>query len=417
MRIVILTAGTRGDVEPFVALGLGLARAGHDVTLAAPAMLTGLGTARGLRVAPIDDGLLRLKDTEPGQAALGGEGRGGGKLALIRQVKPLLRRMIDDGWAAAQHAEAIMFHPKALAGLHVAEKLGVPAFLALPVPMLTPTRAFPFPLFTRSLGHLLNRWSFHLARLISAPYAGMINAWRREVLGLLPRGRFAVDTHRDDGMPVPVLYPCSPALVPPPVDYPQHVVLTGAWSLDADPTWTPPPALEAFLTTGPPPVYIGFGSMPTARAQRLMGIVLDAVARAGVRALLAGSWGVLAGEGLPAGVHVIDAAPHAWLFPRMAAVVHHGGAGTTHVGLRAGKPTVVVPFFGDQPFWGERVHVAGCGPRPIPLRALTAKKLADAIRQAVGDGAMRERAAAMAARMRAEDGVARAIEWMSARLR
>ena len=416
MRIVILTAGTRGDVEPFVALGLGLARTGHDVTLAAPAMLTGLGAARGLGVAPIDDGLLRLKDTKAGQAALGGGGRGDSKLALIRQVKPLLRRMIDDGWTAAQRAEAIVFHPKALAGLHVAEKLGVPAFLALPVPMFTPTRAFPFPLFTRSLGGPLNRWSYHLARLIYAPYAGMINTWRREVLRLPSRGRFTIDTRRDDGAPMPVLYPCSPALVPRPVDYPQHVVLTGAWSLDADPMWTPSPGLEAFLAAGSPPVYIGFGSMPLSRAQGLMRTVLDAVARAGVRALL-GGWSVLANEELPAGVHIIDGAPHAWLFPRMEAVVHHGGAGTTHAGLRVGKPTVVVPFFGDQPFWGRRVHAAGCGPMPIPLRALTAKKLAEAIRQAVGDQAMRECATAMAERMSAEDGVARTIEWMSAQLR
>jgi sterol 3beta-glucosyltransferase len=213
-----------------------------------------------------------------------------------------------------------------------------------------------------------------------------------------------------DGKPVTTLYPYSKYLVLVPSDFPEHVHVTGYWFLDEAQGWQPSPELARFLDEGDPPVYIGFGSMGGARADQRGHIALEALARSGQRGLLASGWGGLKPSGLPDTVLLIDAAPHDWLFPRMSAVAHHCGAGTTAAGLRAGKPAIICPFLGDQPFWGWAVHEAGAGPRPIPQRKLTANKLADAITSAVSSQEMQECAAVLGEKIQSEDGVSRAVE-------
>src|SRR5690606_35862025 len=165
------------------------------------------------------------------------------------------------------------------------------------------------------------------------------------------------------------------------------VHITGYLFLDEQAGWQPPPALEAFLDAGEPPVYIGFGSMAGRDPEAMTALVVEALALCGRRGLLLTGWGGLHAGAVPESIFVLDAAPHSWLFPRMAAVVHHGGAGTTAEGLRAGVPAVVVPFLFDQPFWGARIEALGVGPAPIPRKQLTAARLAGAIHRAVSDAA------------------------------
>jgi UDP:flavonoid glycosyltransferase YjiC (YdhE family) len=197
--------------------------------------------------------------------------------------------------------------------------------------------------------------------------------------------------------------------MPPPSDWNAVTHVTGYWHLPPERDWQPPADLLDFLDGGAPPVYIGFGSMvsadPTAKAR----LIVDAVTQAGLRAVLATGWGALDAGELPDSIHVLQEAPHEWLFPRMAAVVHHGGAGTTAAGLTAGKPSIICPFIADQPFWGRRVEQLGVGPAPIPQGKLSAARLADALKVAVSDAGMRERAAALGDKLRAEDGVANAV--------
>lgn len=164
---------------------------------------------------------------------------------------------------------------------------------------------------------------------------------------------------------------------------------------------------KGLQAAGPPPVYVGFGSMGSRNPEETADLILDALARAGQRGIIHAGWGGLRRVDLPDSVLMVDGVPFSWLFPRVAAVVHHGGAGTTSAGLRAGGPSVVVPFFGDQPFWGQRVADLGAGPAPIPRKKLTAERLAEAIRAAVTDEAMRQRAADLGAKIQAEDGIAR----------
>jgi sterol 3beta-glucosyltransferase len=215
-------------------------------------------------------------------------------------------------------------------------------------------------------------------------------------------------------VPVRKLIGCSPHVVPPPADWDETTTMTGYWFLDGAGDWQPPAHLADFLEDGPPPVYVGFGSLGGWTSDEVVGATLSALTRAGKRGVLAMGGGRVP-SGVPDGVCVIESAPHEWLFPRMAAVVHHGGAGTTAEGLRAGKPTVICPTtMNDQLFWGRRVFELGVGPEPIPQKKLRAETLLPAIRVATEDDRVRERAAAVGEKIRAERGVARAGEVVGA---
>jgi UDP:flavonoid glycosyltransferase YjiC (YdhE family) len=229
------------------------------------------------------------------------------------------------------------------------------------------------------------------------------------VLGLenLPLSEPFGDLDREQRL---LLYCYSAAVAPPPPDWGSWIEVTGYWFLDRKTDWTPPPALAEFLEEGPPPVYVGgFGTMTNRDPGDLARIVARALGAAGVRAVVLTGWGGLPKEELPREIFAVDWVPFDWLFPRVSAVVHHGGAGTTAASLRAGVPTVVVPFFLDQFFWGRRVFDLGVGPRPILRKRLDPDTLAAALRIATRDPEMKGRAAALGVRIRAEDGVARAV--------
>jgi UDP:flavonoid glycosyltransferase YjiC (YdhE family) len=221
-----------------------------------------------------------------------------------------------------------------------------------------------------------------------------VNLARRTVLGLPSApywdGPLALLKKQD----VPVLHGFSAHVVPRPPDWEKHVYITGYWFLDPPPEWRPPADLVDFLQAGPPLVYVGFGSMSHGDPRTATRLVVQALQLAGQRGILVSGWGGLTQADLPASVYIAESIPHSWLFPQMAAVVHHGGAGTTAAGLRAGKPTITVPFISlDQNFWGWRVADLGAGLPPIPSKRLTAEKLAQSISSAVADPLMRQRAA------------------------
>ncbi len=404
MRVVILTLGTRGDVQPYIALGLGLQASGHTVTLATTDEFETLAGDYGLKFACLRGDFLKSA------RAAGGRGL---SLKLIRQWIAMARDTLDDEWATAQDAEVLVYNPAAFGGEHIAEKLGVPAFAAFPMPLYTPTREFPSPFFpVGSLGPFNKASHQLLAKIGPAMYGGPIRAWRRDALGLPPaRGETMLR-----GRPIPMLYGYSEAVVPRPTDWGAHVAVTGYWFLDAPSGWQPPPALVEFLAAGPPPVYVGFGSMYMAGGAEMTALVIKALALAGQRGVLATGWGGLTAAEAPAHIHFLEAAPHDWLFPQMAAVVHHGGAGTTGAGLRAGRPMVVCPLVGDQPFWGRRVAALGVGPAPLSKFTMTAERLAEAISRAVNDAGMRQRAATLGETIRGEDGVGRAVAYIHAHL-
>ena len=208
----------------------------------------------------------------------------------------------------------------------------------------------------------------------------------------------------------PLLLAYSGALLPRSREWPVTIETTGWWFLDDGVEWTAPPELIRFLDQGPAPIYVGFGSMAFLDRKATLEAVAGALEKTGVRAVVSAGWGGLKHDRLPDTVYALDEAPHDWLFPRMAAIVHHGGAGTTGAALRAGKPSVVTPFIVDQFPWARLLHVRGLAPPPLPHRALTQDSLAAAIQTALADAEMRRRAEEMGARVRAEDGLGRAVE-------
>jgi UDP:flavonoid glycosyltransferase YjiC (YdhE family) len=321
--------------------------------------------------------------------------------------------MMERTWSACQDAETIVYSTMGIGGYHAAEKLGVPCFLATPLPGLAPTSAFANPsgIFPAlPLGGRYNRLTYYLnGQLLQAFTGKYINRWRQERLHLpaIPFGKYPY--HQLHGKPLPVLGSYSPLVFPGAADWGRHIHITGYWTLQPGAGWKPPAALIDFLEAGPAPVYVGFGSMVNRTPRETTRLVCDALARAGQRGVLATGWGGLDGTDLPDSMFAQESVPHAWLFPRMAAVVHHGGSGTTGAGLRAGVPSVLVPHMGDQPFWAGRVAELGVGPWAVPRRELTADRLADAIECAITDQGLQTRAAALGERLRAEDGVGRTI--------
>ena len=416
MNIFIVTVGSRGDVQPYIALGKGLKEAGHDVTICTCSSFESFITEHGLNYGYMNDDFIKLIDSEAGRKAM----ESGinffslvkTMLTLLKQSKALTREMLKDSWNAAQAAkpDTIIFHPKAMAGSHIAEKLGIPAIIAVPVPLIVPTAEFVaigFP--NLKLGGWYNKFSYQVLHKGYHTYDDIINQFRQEVLGIDKLPKSTSPIQMADGKPIPVLHCYSELVSPRPKDWTNTTHITGYWFLDRKQDWQPPGELIDFLEAGEQPVYVGFGSMAGRNPQRLANIVIDALQKAKVRGIIATGWGGLNATNLPETIFKIDKVPHEWLFPRVSPVVHHGGAGTTAAGLHAGKPTIICPFIIDQPYWGERVYNLGVGSKPIPQKKLTAEKLAEAILEVTTNQVIRQNAENLGKKIRQEEGIKNAI--------
>ena len=411
MRIAIVALGTRGDVQPYIALGTGLKTAGHTVRLVTHENFERLVTSYGLEFWPMQGDVQAMMETPVMRDLL----EKGNFLAITAHTATAAQQAaLDwarDGLAACRGMELLIAGVGGLfVALALAEKLNLPLLQAYIFPF-TPTSAFPailLPPFIAKFGGYVNRLSHHLFRQLmwQGSRAGDELA-RRQVLGL-PAAPFGGLYNSERLQRYPVLYGFSPAVIPQPSDW-RNPQISGDWHLDEAPDWIPPAALLDFLETGSPPVYIGFGSMGSRNPEQTADLVLQAIDLTGQRAILQSGWGGLSKTDLPDTVFVVDSIPHSWLFPRVAAVVHHGGAGTTAAAFRAGVPSIAIPFFGDQPFWGRRIAALGVGTNPIPRKQLTAKRLATAIDRVITDRSIRQRAADLGAKIRAEDGIANVV--------
>ncbi|MBO0609272.1 glycosyltransferase [Myceligenerans salitolerans] len=409
MKVLVMTLGTRGDVQPFVALAQGLRDAGHEPLLVAPHRFAGFAESHGVPFAGVDDGPMRLLDGDRAGELLEGGIRS--RLELMPRMAAMFTKVLEDSWKVARDAGAdlVVHNGQIVAGQHVAEALRIPAVLALPIPMYVPTREFAWPgaEFTARLPGILNRASFLGMRGATAMFGYVVDRWRRDALGL-PRRRGRHDpTRTPAGGHALVLHAISPTVLPRPADWPAEARLTGYWNL-ADRPSSLPTDLEAFLDAGDAPVFAGFGSMSGADPAATTAIVLEAARRTGRRLVVGAGWGGLDITGLPDGVHPVADVDYRTLFPRVAAVVHHGGAGTTGAAFASGRPQVVCPFVADQPFWGRRVESLGVGPAPLPQKRLTAATLTAAIEAATERDAQ-VGAERIARAMREEDGVATAV--------
>lgn len=416
LSIVILVVGSRGDVQPFLPIGRRLAWR-HRVRLATHAEFRPMVEDAGLEFYPLAGDPRELMQYMV---------RTGGRIVPTRldqivedvpKKRAVMAEILTSTWRACtrpdpEHrdrpfkADAIIANPPSLGHIHCAEALHVPLHMIFTMPW-SPTSAFPHPLARIPPGEhraAKNYLSYGISGLLIWSGLGdLINDFREQTLALPPvpagDGYALLDDHE-----VPFTYLWPPSLVPKPDDWGPHIDLANFVFYDQGQNYRPPPELSAFLAAGEAPIYVGFGSCVVEDPEAVTRIIFGALEKAGVRGIVSQGWGRLGSGEVPPHVHLIGDCPHDWLFPRCRAVCHHGGAGTTAAGLRAGLPSVVVPFFGDQFFWGHVVAEAGAGPAPIPIDELDVDRLAAAF-AACADEGMRNRAYAVGARIRETDGV------------
>ncbi|MFH0519496.1 glycosyltransferase [Streptomyces sp. M41] len=396
-----MTAGSRGDVAPYTGLGHALARSGHDVTVVTHGRFEALVTRAGVRFHPLPVDPRAELESARGRD-LHRSATGVGKLVrVVAMARALAGRMTDDMLAAGRTSDVLLLAGStAPLGHAIAEGLALPC-LDLPLQPLAPTREFGPPMLGgRSWGGLGNRLAGHGVNLAIERVFSAAVPEARARLGL-PRG--SAGTVREGR----VLHGFSPLVVPRPRDWRPDLEVAGYWwPFDGDAEL--PAELRDFLDAGAPPVFVGLGSATVPDPARLSAEVVGALRRAGMRGVIQRGWGGLEADGDD--VLTIGEVAHSVLFPRMAAVVHHCGAGTTAAGLRAGVPAVPVPIQFDEGFWGARLVALGVAPRALPLRRFSADALAAALRQATGDPSYGRRARTLADALRAEDGIAPVVD-------
>jgi len=330
--------------------------------------------------------------------------------------------ILNSAWESCRDCDLLIEAPNAMAGVHIAEALHIPLFRAFTMPW-TKTRAHPhaFLVPRTKRGGLYNLGSHVLfQQAYWQGISGLVNTWRKDKLGLPPTGLAQMQQER-----IPFMYNFSPNVVSTPLDWDPWIKITGYWFLDegSSATFTPPPALVEFIAKarndGKKLVYIGFGSIVIDDAATFTSKIVDAVLQADVRCVLSKGWSgrldtapnstnkSTSDVALPDSIYAIDKAPHDWLFAQMDAAVHHGGAGTTGASIRAGIPTIIKPFFGDQWFFGQRVEDLGIG---LCLHKVEAPELANALRNITTSARIKERARELGEKVRAEDGVKVAIQ-------
>jgi sterol 3beta-glucosyltransferase len=400
MKFLVATYGTEGDARPFAALCRGLMDAGHEARLLADAGTLGSAQALGVPSAALAGDIRGTLSRDPALAGVvskgGGFNQAARALAKIanQNAEAWLRTIIEVG----EGCDAVLAAGLAgFAGFSAAEYLGARGIGAGMIP-ITPTATFPSPFLPprwvpRSLFRVSHRF---VNAMLWKAFRARTNA---------ARARFKLPPRRSVWKDVPMVYGVSPSLLPTPADWPADVLLCGQW-LAPRPSWMPPPSLATFLAAGEAPVYIGFGSMTGFDKARLLDALIEAIS--GRRALFHPGWSGIDPKALPDNFLAIGDTPHDWLFPRTAAVIHHGGSGTTHSAARAGVPSIVTPFAGDQFFWAERLRLAGVAPAAVDGRRPKAEAFSRALDFA-GTASVQNRACELGEKMRLENGITDAV--------
>ncbi|KAB8232852.1 UDP-glucose:sterol glycosyltransferase [Aspergillus alliaceus] len=412
LRITCLTIGSRGDVQPYIALCKGLLAEGHRPKIATHAEFEPWVRQHGIDFAPVDG--------DPAELMRICVENGMFTYSFLKEASTKFRGWIDDllssAWASCQDSDLLIESPSAMAGIHIAEALRIPYFRAFTMPW-TRTRAYPhaFAVPENKMGGAYNYLTYVMFDTVFwKAIAGQVNRWRKKQLGLK-----ATTLDKMQPNKVPFLYNYSPSVVAPPLDYPDWIRITGYWFLSEGSNWTPPTELLDFIhrarSDSKKIVYIGFGSIVVSDPSALTRTVVESVQKADVRCILSKGWSDRLGDPasakseipLPPEIFQIQSAPHDWLFSQIDAAAHHGGAGTTGASLRAGLPTIVKPFFGDQFFFGTRVEDLGVG---ICMKKLNVSVFSRALWEATHSERMIVKARELGAQIRSENGVDTAIQ-------
>lgn len=411
MKICFLTAGTRGDVQPFLALAKELDRRGHHSVIAAGSSFREAIEKEGVSFYPASLDLMQIIRTPEGKAVSQEPIRHmKTTLKLVREViNPGYRATMDDYYTAAQGADLIVYHPKALGAVDVAVKLGIPCVSMPPAPVLYPISSFPCPAVSsyHNFGPFLNRKTYLVNRRSESAQISLINQFRHDTLGL-PARKTGAYTYYREGQEIPIIYPISPSLFSDVTDWEGHVRLPGFFFLNTQDALDK--KLEQFIYSGPEPVAVTFSSIALKNPHRFMDMLESAAQATGQRiVLLTGNSSIdFSGNDL---IFAAEQAPHDLLFNRCCAVFHHGGAGTSAAALRAGIPQLIMPCSGDQPFWAQYLYRKGYALKPISEQALTAEKLKQHFHM-LKEAGIRGQSEKIGAVLKQEHGTENAADWI-----
>lgn len=411
MKITIFAAGSQGDIQPCVALAKGLKQNGFQINFAAPSDFAEFITKHGLEFTPLRGDIRKIMASETGRKFMEKGGRN--PLRSIQTIRtlisPVIREMTEDLYSTCQKSDALIslgvFSAFAVA---ISDALQIPLIHVEPTPLL-PTGSFPAPSWPiqKNLGKIHNYLSgLLMLYVVWLWYRPFVRDFRKMLKLPILRGCDFIRGLKS----TPMLSAYSQSIIPHPWDWPEHINITGYFFLDQEDDWHPSSELIEFLNSGKKPIYIGFGSMGGQEPEKLANIILGALEKSNQRGVLVTGWGGLKTNLTSENVFVLDKAPHRWLFPQMAAVVHHGGAGTTAEVLRAGVPSIIVPFILDQPFWGSRIKALGVGSSPVPHNKLTVNNLSQAMTSVTSNSEIINRSRLIGELIRAENGVQNAVD-------
>lgn len=424
--IALLAVGTRGDVQPFIALALGLQQAGYKPLIISAKNEEAFVRGFGIDFHALNVDIQKIMDNQEIHAMAKGDSPIAFAKSHLEGSKALKQTMVqvqEEIWDVLSNekdnVEAVIFHPGMQNAFLMAQELGIPSIMASPFPFAA-TGEYPAILLYGKmrwkglLGRILNRSSHALLGQLfwMLGYGAAKEFWKRQGKPHIPK--LTPPSRSRAARTMLALMGYSQHVLPRPRDWSENIALTGYWMLPEEADWMPPADLVQFLDDGEAPVYVGFGSIKDAATfKATLEIVVQALEQLGRRAVIALGWSSLSeGASIPKSVYLLGSAPHSWLFPRMAAVVHHGGAGTTAAGLLAGKPTVIIPHTADQPAWGLRVWELGVGGKPIPKKKLTASALETSLREALQPKVV-AKASEIGEKLRAENGVQNAVQIIS----
>jgi sterol 3beta-glucosyltransferase len=405
MNITLLTYGSRGDVQPFIPLSLGWMAEGHSVKLAAPSRFKSLVEEHGIQFFPLagkpEDLSRRLNDVGHN---------------FVKMVREIMNHAIEIGAEvshqteeACSNADLIVHTFMHAVGAHtLAREKNIPDIHIQLFPMFTPTGDYPNVTLPDLRLRILNRFTHKISQKITV-WASRVGFEQVRRHSGLPKRKLYSPFDSDPLRPrTPILCAWSPIILPPSEDWPDHIHVTGYYLQDFSSSYQPPAELQKFIDSGEPPVCVSFGSMVNRDAERIDKIVNNALIQMNHRGIILSGWGAVKNRSSRDIVY-FDSALHDWLLPRCKMVIHHGGAGTTSAGLRAGIPSIIIPFTADQPFWGRRVHAIGAGSDPILVKNLSVEKLTRAMAE-VDTDIVRKRAHIVGQKIRSEDGIHCAVK-------
>ena len=415
MKIAITTVGTRGDLQPYIALGLGLKEAGHEVLIVSAKNEESFVRNYGLDFYALDVDIQKIMEGGDVQEMA----KGSNPIKFIishlkgsKSLKAIMVKTQGEIWNACQNADLIIFHPGMPLGFFLAKEKNKKAILATPFPVVA-TKDYPSILFYAlpklgSYYNLLTHFIFDKVFWALAK-SSIKEFWKNSIK---TRANFDISPLKQQiksgGL---VLNGYSELLFSNSKEWTNNIHTTGSWIIETEPNFLPPKNLEDFIKNGEMPIYIGFGSMKDLSTfNKTLAIIIETLGITNQRAIVGLGWtNNNYKEKLPTNIFLVDNVPHTWLFPKMKMVIHHGGAGTTATGLRAGKPTIIIPHNADQPAWGQRVFELGVGSKPIKKSNLSAENLSKAILHSLTPVIIKN-AEQLAQKLKSENGVQKAVE-------